>query len=234
MTVPSMRNRGRERLMLPTAAARIVFFLILALAASTGLRADDPAALTQEEEDRIRDAQDASSRIEVYLDLAAVRLERFNAIRLAPRDPSDPTDRAATVDQILSQYISLDDELKRWIDDQYSTGHDMRKGLRALIDVVPKQVALLTQAQQTPDRYADTYRSSLQDALADLNDTLNGATQALAEQEKKLGQLKREEIADAKAAKQSTKDEKKRQKEEEKLRKKKDQKGVPEDEDQQN
>jgi hypothetical protein len=220
--------------MLPTAAGRIVFFLILALAASTGLRADDPAALTQEEEDRIRDAQDASSRIEVYLDLAAARLERFNAIRLSPRDPSDPTDQAATVDQILSQYISLDDELKRWIEDQYSTGHDMRKGLRTLIDVVPKQVALLTQAQETPDRYADTYRSSLQDALADLNDTLNGATQALAEQEKKLGQLKREEIADAKAAKQSTKDEKKRQKEEEKLRKKKDQKGVPEDEDQQN
>ncbi|HEV2382111.1 MAG TPA: hypothetical protein VG206_20265 [Terriglobia bacterium] len=220
--------------MLPTAAARIAFFLVLALAASTGLRADDPAALTQEEEDRIRDAQDASSRIEVYLDLAAARLERFNAIRLAPRDPSDPTDRAATVDQILSQYISLDDELKRWIEDQYSTGHDMRKGLRTLIDVVPKQLVLLTQAQQTPDRYADTYRSSLQDALADLNDTLNGATQALAEQEKKLGQLKRQEIADAKAAKQSTKDEKKRQKEEEKLRKKKDQKGVPEDEDQQN
>lgn len=234
MAGPSIRNRARDRRVRPTAAARIVFFLILALEASGGLRADDPAALTQEEQDRIRDAQDASSRIEVYLDLAAARLERFNAIRLAPRDPSDPTDRAATVDQILSQYISLDDELKRWIEDQYSTGHDMRKGLRTLIDVVPKQLALLTQAQQTPDRYAETYRSSLQDALADLNDTLNGATQALAEQEKKLGQLKREEIADAKAAKQSTKDEKKRQKEEEKLRKKKDQKGVPEDEDQQN
>lgn len=233
MTVPSIRNWARDRRVC-AAVARIVFFLILALAASTGLRADDPAALTQEEQDRIRDAQDASSRIEVYLDLAATRLERFNAIRLAPRDPGDPTNRAATVDQILSQYISLDDELKRWIEDQYSTGHDMRKGLRTLIDVVPKQLALLTQAQQTPDRYADTYRSGLQDALADLNDTLNGATQALAEQEKKLGQLKREEIADAKAAKQSTKDEKKRQKEEEKLRKKKDQKGVPEDEDQQN
>lgn len=234
MRVALIQGPDRCRRAWWTGGARIAFFVILLLAAGGALRADDPAALTQEEEDRIRDAQDPSGRIEVYLDLAAARLERFNAIRLALPDPGDPTDRAATVDQILSQYITLDDELKRWIDDQYSTGHDMRKGLRTLIDAVPKQLALLTQAQQSPDRYAQTYGSSLKDAVADLNDTLNGATQALAEQEKKLGQLKREEVADAKAAKQAVKDEKKQQKQEEKLRKKKDQKGVPEDEDQQN
>ena len=215
-------------------AVRAPLFMILCVAGGVGLRADDPAALSQEEEDRIRDAQDPSARIQVYLDLAGARLERFNAIRLESPDPGNSTDRAATVDQILSQYIALDDELKRWIEDQYSTGHDMRKGLRSLIDMAPRQLALLTQAQQNPDRYAETYRSSLQDALADLNDTLNGATQALAEQEKKLGALKREEVAEAKAAKESAKEEKKRQKEEQKLRKKKDQKGVPEDEDQQN
>lgn len=213
--------------------ARVALFLMLALATGARLRADDPAALTQEEEDRIRDAQDPSARIAVYLEIAGARLERFNAVRLAPPSPGDSTDRAATADQVLSQYIALDDELKRWIEDQYSAGRDMRKGLRALIDVAPKQLALLTQAQQNPDRYIETYRSSLQDAVADVNDTLNGATQALAEQERSMGQLKREEIAETKAAKQATKDEKKRQKEEEKLRKKKDHKGVPEDEDQQ-
>jgi hypothetical protein len=216
------------------AALGVALLLVLGVAAGTRLRADDPAALTQEEEDRIRDAQDGSSRIAVYLDVAGARLERFNALRLTPPDPGDPAGRATAVDQVLGQYIALDDELKRWIEDQYSADHDLRRGLRTLIDVVPKQLALLTQAQQTPDRYAETYRSSLQDAIADLNDTLNGATQALAEQEKKLGQLKREEIAEAKATKQAVKDEKKRQKQEEKLRKKKDQKGVPEDEDQQN
>ena len=227
----SLSDAGHER----SPAAQVLFLILIALVTAGSLRAsDDPAALSQEEEDRIRDAQDPSARIMVYLDLAGARLERFNAIRLAPPNPGDPTDRAATVDQILSQYITLDDELKRWIEDQYTTGHDMRKGLRALIDVVPKQLALFAQAQQNPDRYADTYHSGLQDAIADLNDTLNGATQALADQEKKLGQLKREEVADAKAAKQATKDERKRQKDEEKLRKKKDQKGVPEDEDQQN
>ena len=216
------------------ATAGFALLLLLTQSGDGRARADDPSGLTQEEEDRVRDAQDPSSRIVVYLDIAAARLGRFTAMRTAPPDPGRASDRGADIDQILGQYITLDDELKRWIEDQYSTGRDIRKGLRALIDVAPKQLALLTQAQQSPDRYAETYRSSLQDAITDLNDTLNGATQALAEQEKKLGQLKREEIAETKAAKQAAKDEKKRQKQEEKLRKKQDRKGVPEDEDQQN
>ena len=208
--------------------------VVLSFLSASRLRADDPAALTQEEQDRIRDAQDPSDRIAIYLELAGERLERFNAIRQAPADASEVADRSATLDQILSQYIALDDELKNWIQDQFDTAHDMRKGLRGLIEVAPKQLALLNQVQQTPDRYFTDYQSSLRDAIADLNDTLNGATQALAEQEKRWGALKREERADARAAKQAVQDEKRHQKQEQKLRKKQDQKGIPEDEDQQN
>ncbi|HEY6291480.1 MAG TPA: hypothetical protein VI455_07965 [Terriglobia bacterium] len=234
-----MRRGSTARLIRPGWTFRAVpgvlgLFVVLGRAGAPPLRADDPAALTQEEEDRVREAQDPSARIEVYLELAGERLERFNATRQAPADASEAADRGTAVEQILSQYIALDDELKNWIDDQYSTGHDMRKGLRTLIDVAPKQLAVLTQVQQNPDRYASDYRQSLQDALADLNDTLNGATQALAEQEKKFGALKREEKVEAQEAKQAAQEEKKRQKEEHKLRKKQDQKGVPEDEDQQN
>ena len=210
--------------------APLALMVMLSVGSHWRLFADDPAALTQEEEDRIRDAQDPSDRIAIYLELSAERLERFNAIRQAPADASEVAERSATLDQVLSQYIALDDELKNWIQDQFDTGHDMRKGLRGLIEVAPKQLALLNQAQQAPDRYFTDYQSSLRDAITDVNDTINGATQALAEQEKKWGALKREEKADAKAAKQALQDEKKHQK----LRKKQDQKGIPEDEDQQN
>jgi hypothetical protein len=212
----------------------LALVLMTSFTAASRQVADDPAALTQEEEDRIRDAQDPSDRIAIYLELGGERLERFNAIRQAPADASETAERSATLDQILSQYIALDDEVKNWIQDQFDTGHDMRKGLRGLIEVAPKQLALLNQAQQTPDRYLTAYQSSLRDAITDVNDTINGATEALAEQEKKWGALKREERADAKAAKQAVQDEKKHQKQEQKLRKKQDQKGTPEDEDQQN
>ena len=198
------------------------------------LPAEDPASLTQEEEDKVRDAQDPSDRIGIYLELGGERLERFNAMRATPPDPSDPTYRGQTLSRLLSQYIALDDELKNWIEDQYDTEHDMRKGLRDLINLAPRQLALLTQAQQAPDRFGADYRQDLADAVTDMNDTLNGATRALADQEKKYGALKREEQQDAKAAKVAAQEEKKQEKAERKLRKKEKQQGVPEDEDQQN
>lgn len=198
------------------------------------LHAVDPASLTQEEEDRVRDAQDPSERIGVYLELAGERLERFNALRATPPDPSDPTYRAQTLSRLLAQYIALDDELKNWIEDQYGTEHDMRKGLRTLINQAPQQLAQLTEDGRTPDRFGADYHQDLADAITDMNDTLNGATRALADQEKKYGALKREEEQEARSAKVAAKDEKKQEKAERKLRKKQKQQAVPEDEDQQN
>lgn len=204
-------------------------------AAASGAQAtDDPAALTQDEADRLREAQDPSDRIQVYLELAGERLERFEALRRAPPGPQEQADRGETLDRLLSQYLALDDELKRWIQDQFDTGHDMRKGLRTLIDQAPKQLVALKQVEPTPDPYLGNYRQSLRDAIDDLNDTLNGATQALADQEKKFGEMNREEKVEAKAAKEAAKEQKKREKEERKLRKKEEKHGIPEDEDQQN
>jgi DNA repair ATPase RecN len=216
---------------LPAILAALV---IVGVATTARLHADDPAALSQEEVDRVREAQDPSDRIVIYLQLAGARLERFNAIRLAPADAQERAERGATLDQVLSQYTALDDELKNWIEDQYDTTHDMRKGLRALIDQAPKQLASLNAAEQNPDRYFGDYRQSLQDAIKDLQDTIDGATQALADQEKKFGEMKREEKIDVKAAKEAAQLEKKRQKEEHKLHKKETKQGIPEDEDQQN
>jgi len=212
----------------------LALLVTVGLATSVRLRADDPAGLTQEEEDRIREAQDPSDRIMTYLQLAGDRLERFNAIRLAPADAQDRARNGPVLDQVLTEYTALDDELKNWIQDQYDASHDMRKGLRTLIDQAPKQLAGLNGLQQNPDRYFGNYRESLQDAIKNLQDTIDGATQALADQEKKFGEMKREEKVDAKAAKDAAQVEKKRQKEEHKLHKKETKQGIPEDEDQQN
>jgi hypothetical protein len=226
-------NSRSQRIGTPFVAA-LLLFGTAQTARALQRAAEDPASLTQEEEDKVRDAQDPSDRIGIYLELGGERLERFNAVRATPPDPSDPSYRAETLSRLLSQYIALDDELKNWIDDQYETDHDMRKGLRSLINLAPQQLALLTQASQTPDRFGADYRQELADAVTDMNDTLNGATRALADQEKKYGALKREEQQNAKDAKVAAQEEKKQEKAERKLRKKEKQQGVPEDEDQQN
>lgn len=202
--------------------------LLLSVTAS-GIKAlaQKPDYISDEEEEKVRDAQDPSDRIEVYLTLTQNRLDRIAEFRSKPMDPQ--YDNGAYIDHLLDQYISLTDELKNWIQDQYDRRGDMRKGLRKALEVGPKQLEDLRRIQESPDAYAADYAKSLRDAQDDFADALDGATKALGEQVKMFGEFKEKEKADAQEEKVRTKEEKKRSKEEEKLRKKERKQNPPED-----
>lgn len=185
--------------------------------------------LSEEETDKIREAQDPSERIGVYVECAQTRLERIDDYRQRPADPM--LDTASYLDQQFDQYIRITDELKNWIQVQYDRHADMRAGLKKFIEIGPKQVEQLRHIQQSPDPYVDAYRKNLGDAIDDFDDALDGASKAFSDQVKMFGELKREEKADARTAQEREKEEKKRAKEEKKLRKKEHQQGVPADAD---
>jgi len=209
----------------------LVLGAVLLAAGWPGLRAQDKGDfLTEEEQDKLREAQDPSDRIKLYVELAQARLNRFETFRANPADSS--YDNGGYLAKVLGQYVSVTDEMKNWIEDQYDRKGDMRAGLHALLDAGPKQLEQLRRIQQTPDAFAADYKSSLKDAIEDLTDSLDGATQALADQEKKFGALKREQKAEVQAIKLREKEEKKRTKEEEKIKKKEKKSGVPTDADQ--
>jgi hypothetical protein len=190
--------------------------------------AQKPDYVSDEEEDKIREAQEPSERIELYLALAQNRLDRIEGFRSKPMDPQ--YDNGAYIDHLLDEYISLTDNLKNWIQDQYDRRGDMRRGLRKVLELGPKQLHDLGRIQASPDAYAADYAKSLGDAKDDLTDALDGATKALAEQVKIFGELKSEN-AQAQSEKDRTKEEKKRSKEEEKLRKKEQKQAQPSDKD---
>jgi septal ring factor EnvC (AmiA/AmiB activator) len=175
------------------------------------------ATLSEEEENKVREAQDPGERILVYLDLLRARLDRFESYRSKPADAR--FDYPAYLDDLLVEYIALNDELKNWITFQYQGNRDMRRGLRALLERGPHQLAELRQAQQSPSAHAAAYGDTLRDAIDQLADTLDGATRALADQEKKFAGEKRGEKAAARLSKERAKEEAKRTKEEKKLRK---------------
>ena len=209
----------------------ILLILVLGGLPLASIPAQKEAALSEEEEDKLREEQDPGKRIEIYLDFAQDRLSQFDQFRQKPADPK--YDTGGYLDKLLGQYIALQDELKNWIQYQYDHQGDMRKGLRTLLDRGPQQLDELRQVQQEPDPFVSDYRDSLRDAIDNLTDILDGATTALNSQQKKFGELKRQEKVDEQEAKQSQKDEKKRIKEEEKLRKKERKQGqAPEDADQ--
>ena len=186
--------------------------------------------LTDEEQDKLREAQEPSERIQLYLDFEQLRLERFETGRIDPAVTTE--DIGKYLDDTLVQFINLDEELKGWIEDHYDRGADMRKGLHAVLETGAQQLEQLRRIQQAPDSNAGAYADSLRDAIEDLTDTLDGATKALGEQQKKFAAQKQQEKTDARDAKLRAKEEKKRTKEEEKLRKKEHKSGVPADSDQ--
>lgn len=198
-------------------ACTVALSLILLWVSVVSLRAQRGATLTDAEEDKVRETQDPGERIMVYLDLLQTRLDRFESFRKKPYNPK--YDYAAYLDDLLVEYIALNDELKNWVQFQYQEKQDMRRGLRALLERGPQQLAALRQAQQSPDAFASQYGNTLRDAIAQLSDTLDGATRALADQEKKFAEMKRDEKAAARLSKERAKDEAKRTKEEKKLRK---------------
>jgi hypothetical protein len=209
--------------------ATLVLALLMPLAAPamTAL-AQKPDYISDEEEDKIREAQEPSERIEVYLTLAQSRLDRIEGFRSKPMDPQ--YDNGAYIDHLLDEYISLTDDLKNWIQDQYDRQGDMRKGLRKVLEMGPKQLHDLGRIQESPDAYAADYAKSLRDAKDDLTDALDGATKALADQVKRFGELKSEKV-EAQSEKERLKEEKKRTREEEKLRKKERKQAPPPDRD---
>ena len=198
---------------------------LLLIVSPARARAQTGAPLSDDEADKLREAQDPGERIGVYLELMQVRLDRFENFRRQPADPK--YDNAAYLDDLLGEYIALNEELKNWIEYQYQHQGDMRSGLQKLLERGPRQLATLRGVKETPDSSASRYADSLHDAIDQLSDTLDGATQALADQQKKFGEMKREEKAAAQAAKDRAKEEKKRSKEEKKLRKRQGKSRVP-------
>ena len=207
----------------------VIAFLMMATGPATTALAQKPDYLSDEEEEKLRDAQDPSERIEVYLVLTQSRLDRIASFRSKPMDPQ--YDNGAYVDHLLDEYISLTDDLKNWIQDQYDRKGDMRKGLRKALEAGPKQLEDLRRIQDAPEVYAADYAKSLRDARENFTDTLDGATKALGDQIKSFGEIRENEKADAKAEKERTKEEKKRSKEEERLRKKQQKQNPPDEDD---
>lgn len=198
--------------------AKPLLLLILALLAAPIAWAQQKASLSASEVDKLRDTQDPGERIKVYLDFMQTRLQTFEDYRSRPVDPQYRVGKF--LNEVLGQYVDLDDELKGWIQFQYNRDGDMRGGLRGLLDRAPRQLAELKHAQQNPDPYSAKYSENLANAIADLEDTLNGASSAFSGQVKKFGELKQAEKEEKKTAQTEAKEEKKRIKEEEKIRKK--------------
>lgn len=187
-------------------------FATLLMLAPLCARAKDHHYLSSAEVEKLRDTQNPSDRIKVYLSFEAQRLTQIEVAY------GSNGDTRLNLKKVLHQYISIDNEMKDWIQYQYDHDGDMRKGLKHLLHEGPRQLEVLRHFQSSSGSYARQYSRLLGDAIADMNDTLNGATEALAEQQKKFPAMKESAKAEARSLKKEQKEQKKLNKKERKLR----------------
>lgn len=191
-----------------------IIFLLLAPVCA---QANQGGNLNSEEVGQLRDAQEPSQRIKVYLALIQKRLNHIEEL-WEVRETQENV--GGQVNSLLGEVISLDDELKDWIQYQYNRKADMRSGLRHLLTDAPQQLQLLLRIQKSPGPGGAEYVQSLSDAIADMNDTINGATQAFGGQQKEMQAVKAGQKADRRSLKKARKEERKRNREEKKLNEK--------------
>ncbi len=170
------------------------------------VRAQHRAHLTSAEREQLRDAQDPSKRIKVYLDFAQQKLDLAKQLGAGP-----PSAR------LLSDYISVTDEMKRWIQYQYDRRGDMRAGLKDLVEQGPEQIEQLRRLEAATPASARAERHALRDAIADMTDAVDGGVKALEDQEKTFGKRKQERKLEAREIKARRKQDEKEEKKERKL-----------------
>ena len=190
-------------------AALVLCGFALVLSAGPG-RAQSRAHLTPAEREKLRNAQDPSERIKVYLAFAQQKLDRAADLSGRPGGASEST-------RLLGQYISITDEMKRWIQYQFDRNGDMRVGLKDLMEQGPQQIEALRKMEGPAAANGGDHHRALKDAIADMTDAVDGGAQALSDQEKKFGKLKQERKLEARQIKARRKEEEKKNKEEKKL-----------------
>ena len=167
----------------------------------------DAADLSPAEVDQLQKAQDPGKRIAVYLELAAARVDKFEEFR--PPSGRAASDHGPYLNSLLNSYVACIDELKVWMEYQYDRDGDMRKGLRYLLKQGPVHLERLRRARRFQDKLTAYYSQTLEYAIENMEDALDGGALAFGEQQKKF---REQEKAEEEETEQARRKKKKRRK----------------------
>jgi len=131
--------------------------------------------LTETEADRIRDANNPSDRIKLYVSFAEDRLKKFQ-YELTRTTPERR--RAEILNGLMNAYQGCLDDATDQIDDAKEKQVDIHSSLKLLESKSKEFLEALQKMQQNPGPDIDNYKDGLKDALDDTKDTISTAQKA--------------------------------------------------------
>jgi DNA repair exonuclease SbcCD ATPase subunit len=164
---------------------RTIIFVVLAASILAGLGAARAAAaspqqkdyLSEEEADKIRDADTPAQRIKLYVAFAEDRLKKFD-YELNRKTPERRRDEI--LNGLLNGYAGCVDDGADQIAVAQEKQMDIREALK-LMQTKEKEFLETLQKYDKDGPELDTYRDTLEDAIEGTKDALSDAEEALKE-----------------------------------------------------
>ncbi len=164
----------------------ILAFLIAGAAATPALAQRE--FLTNDEIEKIREAQEPNMRLKVYILFARQRLDQ-----LQQQIAKDKKGRSLEVRHLLDEYTQIIDAIDTVSDDALKRKVDITEGTAAVAEAEQKFAAQLKKIEESQPHDLDMYEVALKNAIGDTDDSIASAREDLG---------KRGEVVAAKAEKE--------------------------------
>lgn len=147
--------------------------------------------LTNDEIDKIREAQEPNLRLKTYILFARQRIDQ-----LQQQIAKDKKGRSLMVRQLLEDYAQIIDAIDTVSDDALKRKVDISEGVAAVAEAEKKFIPILQKIEESQPHDIDMYEIALKDAIGDTSDSLDTTQEDLG---------KRAEIVAAKAVEEKKK-----------------------------
>ena len=157
------------------AAVATAFFYGAAAVAPRAAAQEQKDYLTQDESDKIREAQDPSDRIKLYMAFAQDRLDKFE---YEVNRPSKEAQYDDILNTLMNAYVGCVDDAA----DQIDVAEDKQADVRAAVKLMKAKdtefLAKLEKFDQASGPDFEAYRYTLEDAIEGTKEAINDATDA--------------------------------------------------------